>query len=217
MTSEPAIMMETFDLDECPVIQPTWNAAPTQALPVVRMVGQHKRVDSLRWGLVPPWSRDPKIGSRMINARSETAADKPSFRSALRQRRCVVVADGFYEWQRDGETKRPHCIRMREGHPFGMAGLWESWSGQDDEVLETFTILTTAPNELMAPIHDRMPVILPRSQHDRWLSPDLTDPGQVSCLLRPFDSDQMMAFEVSSRVNSPRNNDPDCMRPASEG
>lgn len=208
--------MDTFGLVDPPDARPTWNAAPTQELPVVRAMSDGRKLNNLRWGLVPPWSKDLAIGSRMINARSETAAEKPSFREALRCRRCLIVADGFYEWQRDGDHKRPFCIHLRDRRPFGMGGLWETWSDENEQAVETFTILTTSPNSLLSPIHDRMPVIIPADQHDRWLAHDLQDPGQVACLMVPYPDDEMEAYEVTSRVNSPRNNDEACLMPANE-
>lgn len=205
--------MDVFQLSELPSVRPTWNAAPTQQLPVVRASQAGHRLDHLRWGLVPSWAKDLAIGNRMINARSETAADKPSFRSAFRQRRCLVVVDGFYEWKQEGTHKRPFCIRLENNRPFGLGGLWERWSSPEGEVVETFTILTTTPNHVMESLHDRMPVIIEEEHHERWLATDLQDPGQVACLLGPYPAKSMRSYEVTTRVNSPRNNDEACLAP----
>ena len=168
----------------------------------------------LRWGLIPSWADDPAIGNRLINARAETAAQKLAFRAAMRQRRCLVVADGFYEWQRTGRQKVPYLIRMRDDRPFGFAGLWESWEGPDHSAVESCTILTTEANDLVCPLHDRMPVIIAPSDYDRWLDPAETNAQQLMPLLRPYPSDQMTAYAVNPLVNSPANDEPACIEPA---
>jgi putative SOS response-associated peptidase YedK len=200
---------------------PRFNVAPTQDVPVVRATPPHathpagpsRQIDLLRWGLVPHWAADPSAGNRMINARAETAAERPAFRDAMKRRRCLVPADGFYEWQATPGSKRkqPHLIRMKDDRPFAFAGLWESWR-RGDESLESFTILTTAPNELVAPIHDRMPVIVAPADFDRWLDPTLPGEG-VADLLRPYPAEQMRANAVGTHVNSPSNDDPACAEP----
>ncbi len=200
---------------------PRFNIAPTQSLPIIANVPGPRLIRFARWGLVPSWAKDPKIGSRMINARSETVADKPSFRSPFRRQRCLVPADGFYEWQRVGKAKRPMHIGLDGGGLFAMAGLWERWLPRDapgdaaPEPLHTFTVLTTTPNPLLAPIHDRMPVILPRDAWDLWLSPD--DPGRSALqpLLTPYPAEAMATFEVDTLVNSARNDVPACAAPVS--
>ena len=164
-----SVIAEQFALFEVPPFTARFNIAPTQPVPVIRMrPGPSLRARRgsrelvwLRWGLVPGWAKDPAIGSRLINARAETAAEKPAFRTALRQRRCLVAADGFYEWQQAGRTKQPYFIHLRDDRPFAFAGLWEAWEGADHAWLETCTLLTTGPNDVVRPIHDRMPVILP--------------------------------------------------------
>lgn len=167
----------------------------------------------MRWGLIPSWADDPAIGNRLINARSETAAEKPSFRSAIKQRRCLVPVDGFYEWQATGKkTKQPHLIRLKDGQPFALAGLWERWTAPDGELVESFTILTTDANAMMQPIHDRMPVILSREDYDRWLDAG-TPLEEIKGLLRQFPADQMENFPVSTVVNNPRNEVPECVQP----
>jgi putative SOS response-associated peptidase YedK len=175
---------------------------------------QHRELVWLRWGLVPAWAKDPAIGNRLINARAESAADKPAFRAAMRRQRCLVVADGFYEWQRSSRAKKPYLIRLRGDQPFAFAGLWEAWEASDHSTLETCTILTTDANALVRPIHDRMPVILPASGYAAWLDPAIEDPQQVMPLLVPYASDEMEAKPVGDFVNSPAHDSPRCIEPA---
>lgn len=195
-------------------LEPRFNIAPTQPVAVVRFGPGARQLARLTWGLVPSWARDASIGSRLINARAESVADKPAFRTAFRRRRCLVVADGFYEWRRSGAKKQPFFIRLRDDRPFGFAGLWESWEGADHSSLETCTIITTGPNELMKPIHDRMPVILASDAYERWLDPAVQEPEQLAPLLRSYPSDAMLALPVGTHVNNPRNDDPECIVPA---
>lgn len=187
-------------------LQPRYNAAPTQALPVLLNQGE-RRIQLLRWGLIPSWAKDPTIGNRMINARAETVAQKPSFRAAFQRRRCLVLADGFYEWQKTPQGKVPMRIALKSGEPFAFAGLWEQWTGAQGEPLRTFTIITTTPNALLAPIHNRMPVVLSPEHESQWLD---AAAGQERWLevLRPYPAERMMAYPVSKRVNSPANDDP---------
>ena len=200
-----------FDLDEVRAeLSPNFNVAPTQSVAAVVAEDGSRRLETLRWGLVPSWADDPEIGSRMINARSETAPEKPSFRSAFRRRRCLIPADGFYEWKREEGGKQPFYIRMNDGRPFAFAGLWESW--HDGEVLSC-TILTTSANPLVGEVHGRMPVILPAEDRDAWLDPEAEREELVS-LLRPYPGDDLETFPVSRFVNSPRNNDERCIEPA---
>jgi putative SOS response-associated peptidase YedK len=221
LATAPEVLAEHFDLDEIPDLRPRYNIAPTQNVPAVRLIiedGQRRqrrqrRLHLLRWGLIPSWAKDRSIGNRMINARSETAADKPSFCRALRRRRCLVVADGFYEWQRQGRARQPYLIRMRDRRPFGIAGLWEQWVSPDGEAIESCTLLTTTPNELVGQIHDRMPVILHPKDYDLWLDPQTQDPAALKDLLRPCPADVLEAFPVSTRVNSPALDDPGCIEP----
>jgi len=193
--------------------RPRFNIAPSQD--VLALAGAEDGVGlrSFRWGLVPFWARDPSIGSRMINARSETVAEKPAFRAAFSRRRCLVVADGFYEWKRDGTSKRPHLIRLPSRSPFTLAGLWEQWQ-RGQQVVRSCTILTTAPNRLVATIHDRMPVILSGEERELWLSPG-AGIGDLKALLRPCPEESLELFEVSTRVNSPANDSPECAEPLS--
>ena len=195
-------------------LQPRYNIAPTQPVPVVANDGQ-AQITFFHWGLVPSWAKEISIGEHMINARAETLAQKPSFRAAYRKRRCLILADGFYEWQKEPgrQGKTPMYVRMASGEPFAFAGLWEAWSGQEPP-LYSCTIITTTPNELLAPIHDRMPVILPRSAYKLWLDPEDRLPSALQALLAPYPAAEMTAFPVSPRVNSPANDGPECILPA---
>jgi len=169
----------------------------------------------LRWGLIPSWASDPAIGNRMINARAETAPDKPAFRAAFRRRRCLVAADGFYEWQRSGRGKQPYFFRTRDDRLFAFAGLWESWEGADHLAIESCTILTTEAGEPVLPIHDRMPVILAPGDYDRWLDPAVQRPDALRPLLRPYPPEAMMGSAVGPHVNNPIHDDPRCIEPIS--
>lgn len=201
---------------EVPDLAPRWNVAPTQPVAVVVIPNEGPRtIRTMRWGLVPSWAKDPSIGNRMINARAETLAEKPSFRDALRRRRCLVVADGFYEWVKEGAAKRPVWIHPREGGVLAFAGLWERWTDRaSGEIVETCTIVTTAANGTMAPFHHRMPVILPAAAWDRWLDPKPVDPASLLPLLVPAPDDLLAVRPVSTRVNSPANEGKDLVEPA---
>ncbi|MCB0019705.1 MAG: SOS response-associated peptidase [Anaerolineales bacterium] len=190
-----------------------YNIAPTQPVAAIRTGrnGEGKEWALFGWGLVPSWAKEPSIGSRMINARSETVAEKPSFRAAYKRRRCLVPMDGFYEWQKVDGGKQPHFIHMRDKRPFAVAGLWEFWESPDGSALETCTLLTTTPNELMAELHNRMPVILDPADYNSWL---FGEPGDgLQHLLRPCPAEQMTAYPVSRFVNSPYNDAPECIAP----
>ena len=189
-----------------------YNVAPTQN--VLTVVGDEtRRGGFMRWGLIPHWAKDASIGSRMINARAETVTEKPAFRDALRRRRCLVLADGFYEWQRTNAAKRPMRIVMRSGDPFAFAGLWSVWMDPDGNRVTSCTIITTAANDLLRPIHNRMPVILPKEMEELWLDRDLDDPGALGSVLSPYPDYAMEAYEVSSLVNSVANADPRVVEP----
>lgn len=198
---------------EVPEIAARYNVAPTQDAPVV-VAGEDgsRRLKLMRWGLVPYWAEDPEIGSRMINARSETAAEKPAFRDSFKRRRCLVAADGFFEWQKVPGGKQPYLLRLEGGAPIAFAGLWDRWRGSGGRVLETFTILTTAPNGLVQPIHDRMPVLLPATGRACWLDP-AADPASLGELLAPYPAAAMEAVAVSGLVNSPANDSLECLQP----
>jgi putative SOS response-associated peptidase YedK len=176
----------------------------------VRFDGSHRVLSLMRWGLIPHWADDPKIGYRLINARADTVATKPSFRSAFKQRRCLIAADGFYEWQKRDGAKQPYLIRRADGEPFAFAGLWEHWHGADQEI-ESCTIITTDANDLMRPIHDRMPVILAPADYDRWLDPAVQKADLLQTLLRPLAEGALTAILVSTRVNNPKNDDAKCV------
>ncbi len=185
-----------------------YNIAPTQQVPIV--VGGHAKL--ARWGLIPSWATDPKIGNSLINARADTVADKPSFRHAFKRGRCLVLADGFYEWHKVGKGKQPYFIHRKDDRPFAFAGLSERWS-KGETPLDTFTVITTEPNALMAPIHDRMPVILSKEAYGRWLDPELQDKEELLSFLRPYPGGELIAEPVSTLVNSPRNDSPQCVEP----
>lgn len=197
---------------EAPQYALRYNIAPTQPVGVVRGgSGGTRQWAAMRWGLVPSWAKDLAIGNRMINARAETVAEKPAFRSAFRRRRCLVVADGFYEWRRAGSKKLPYYIQLPDGEPFAFAGLWERWTGAGEPV-ESCTIITTSANETMAALHDRMPVILSASDYDVWLDSELTEPAPLRQLLLPF-ADELTLTPVSTWVNNPRHEGPECLAP----
>lgn len=210
----PQQLVELFGLQEVPQLKPCYNLAPSQLAPVVRNQGDHNRVDLLKWGLVPAWAKDPGIGSQMINARAESVTEKPAFRHALKYRRCIVPVSGFYEWQHDGDHhKQPWLVRQADGTPLCLAGLWEAWKSPDSTLLETFTILTTSANPLLAKIHERMPVILPPDHLHLWLSHNMHDPDLLEPLYRPYPADSLTACKVSDLVNSPQNDSPACCAP----
>ena len=195
------------------LLEPRYNIAPSQEHPVLIVNQDRRMLRMMKWGLVPHWAKDPKIGYKMINARSEGIEEKPSFRGPLKKGRCLVIADGFYEWQKPGKkTKIPYYFRLKSNEPFAFAGLWDLWE-KGDEPLWTFTIITTSPNELMEPIHSRMPVILRESDEARWLDPEITDSKSVLTLLKPYPAQEMECYKVSTIVNSPKNDAPECLIP----
>ena len=191
---------------------PRYNGAPTQ-MAVTVTNGNGRSGSYMRWGLIPSWAESASVGSRMMNARAETVAERPSFRTALPRRRCLVLADGFYEWRRKGSSKRPMRIVMASGEPFAFAGLWDAWRDQMGEVVRSCVIITTPANELLGPIHDRMPVILPRELESLWLGHDIQDPAPLAGILTPYTADEMVVYEVSSLVNSPSNDEPELVAP----
>ena len=205
LTADLGELAGRFEFDgDWEAFERRYNIAPTQEVLTV-VGGEERRGGYMRWGLIPHWAKDPKIGSRMINARTETVAEKPSFRNALRRRRCLVLADGFYEWRRDGKMKTPMRIAMRSGEPFAFAGLWETWRDPDGTVIPSCTIITTTPNDLLSPIHNRMPVILTKEVEDFWLDDSVDDPVALTSVLTPYPDDVMESYEVSSLVNSVAN------------
>ena len=215
-TTPPEAMRRLFKVTgPLPNVPPRYNIAPTQDAPVVRQSkdGGERELVMLRWGLVPSWSQGPDSGYSMINARAETVATKPAFRSAFRLRRCLVPADGFYEWRKVTGAKQPYRITLKDGEPFALAGLWEHWTGPDGYVVQSFTIVVTEANELLRPIHDRMPVILHPADYPLWLGEEPESGVGVGSLLKPFSAEAMVAYPVSKRVSNPRNDDPECIEP----
>ncbi len=195
-----------FGVAEAPGIEPRYNIAPTQFVAVVRAAGGPRQLAMLYWGLVPSWAKEKSIGARMINARSETLGEKPSFRNAYKRRRCLVLADGYYEWQRTGSVKQPYFISFASGEPFGMAGLWERWRDPGTgEPLESCCIVTTSPAPAVAHVHDRMPVIVAPDAYDEWLDPDNLATDRLARLLAPSAAPGLQARAVSRRVNDARN------------
>jgi len=191
---------------------PSYNIPPTKTVVVVGDDGT-RYLTEMRWGLIPSWAKDPSIGNRMINARAETVSTKPAFRAALRKRRCLVVADGFYEWQKEGRGKQPFYIALKSREPFGFAGLWETWTSPDGAEIKSCTIITTEANELLRQIHDRMPVILTGEAEAVWLDPTIQEPARLLPLLKPYPAQEMEAYPVSRLVNLPTYDAPECVLP----
>jgi putative SOS response-associated peptidase YedK len=218
LTAKERYLREHFALDQDPSWAPRWNIAPSQPVPIIRQDAKKtSRTFSLaRWGLVPYWAKNRSMEFRTINAMSETAAEKPAFREAMKLRRCLVPADGFYEWQNIGtKQKQPYNFGLTDDSVFAFAGLWERWRNPANEVVETCTILTTKANPLVADVHDRMPVILKADDYDLWLDPGIANPARVAGYLQPFDSRLMKKYPVSTRVNRAENDDPECAREVS--
>jgi putative SOS response-associated peptidase YedK len=194
---------------------PRYNIAPTQPVPVIRQHPKEpvRQLSLMKWGLIPSWAPIPSVAASMINARSETAATKPAFRDALKSRRCLISADGFYEWRRDGKTKQPFCFEVNEGQLFAFAGLWDRWKDPSGNWIKTCSILTTTTNAVTASVHDRMPVILDPDSYDLWLDPGMTKVEAVSDLLKPCDAERMRCYPVSTRINHVANDDEECSAP----
>ena len=215
LTVDPADLQDTFTNYMFPTrFAPRFNIAPSQ--PVLAIPNDAKnQADFFVWGLIPMWAKDPSIGNRLINARGETVAEKPSFRGSFKYKRCLILADGFYEWKSFGnrKTKTPYFIHMKDRKPFALAGLWDSWESPDGSSLKTCTIITTGPNELMQSLHDRMPVILHPRDHATWLDTSPQTPERLLPLIKPFPTDAMSAYAVSTLVNKPENDSPDLVVP----
>jgi len=216
LAADPTTLSETLPGFEMPdQLSPSYNITPTQDVAVAANHSENK-VEFFHWGLIPSWAKDPRLGNRMINARSETLAEKPSFRTPYKRRRCLVLADGYYEWQKEprGGPKTPFYIRMASDKPFAFAGLWESWyaPGEENPVLSC-TIITCSPNELLQKVHHRMPVILDQDAYGLWLSPSEQTPDDLNHLLQPYPSEEMMSYAVSRLVNQPKNNSSQCILP----
>jgi putative SOS response-associated peptidase YedK len=191
--------------------RPRFNLAPTQMMPVVPNDGQ-RMLDTFRWGLIPGWAKDASIANKLINARCETVAEKPSFRSALKRKRCLVLVDGYYEWKQDTKPKTPFFFHRKDRKPLALAGLWEEWtSPETGEVVRTCCLITTGPNGLVAPIHDRMPVILSKEGQEQWLRPEPQEAVALMPLLVPYAEDALDMYEVARVVNSPSNDVPECI------
>jgi len=218
LKATPEVVADQFHFEELAEISPRYNIAPSQLVACVRITsGSTTREGGmLRWGLIPSWAKDPAIGMKLINARAETVAEKPSFRKSFKQRRCLVLADGFYEWQKEGRVKQPYYIRLKSERPFAFAGLWDHWASADGKTIETCALLTTEPNALMAPIHNRMPVILNPDTYDDWLDPDQQDVVRLATLLGSYPAEEMVANPVSRLVNNARFDDPRCIEALGE-
>jgi putative SOS response-associated peptidase YedK len=211
--SDPFTLAKRFKAEALSELRPRYNVAPTQNIPIVRKEGEKKRFAIAHWGLIPLWAKDTKIGYHTINARAETVASKPAFRNAFRHRRCLIPADGFYEWQviPGFKAKQPWFIILEGRKPMAFAGLWERWRSPEGENLESCSIIVTDANELMRPIHERMPVILAPEDWDVWLESGAKDVQALQNLLKPYPAEDMKAWTVSTKVNSPRNDSVDCL------
>lgn len=218
LTCTPEILAEAFQLEANPDLQPRYNVAPSQWVACVRagLPLRKREAVTLRWGLLPSWAGGHAMEMNLINARAETVAEKPSFRKPFRERRCLVLADGYYEWKREGSRKQPYHIRLNSERPFAFAGLWDRWTGVDGQTIESCAILTTTPNERLASIHDRMPVILPPAAYEPWLDPRLQDVMSLAPFLTSFPADAMIAVPVSRLVNDPRVDDARCLEALDE-
>lgn len=193
-------------------LKPRYNLAPSQEAPVIVASPEGRELALMRWGLVPSWAESEKIGYKLINARAETVAEKPSFRKAFRQTRCLVPSDGFFEWLREGTKKTPYFFHRRDGLPFAYAGLWEHWLSSEGKELRSFSILTTDANACVEPVHKRMPLILDPHNEQSWLNPLITDPASIQALIQPYPADLMERYEVSSIVNKAENDDAACIK-----
>jgi putative SOS response-associated peptidase YedK len=196
-------------------LEPRYNIAPTAVAAVIRIAHPQagRTLEALRWGLIPSWAKDPAIGNRLANARAETVAEKPSFRSAFRKQRCLVPVNGFYEWKQDTKPKQPFYFSLKDSQPFALAALWEYWEPKEakGENVQTFTLITTSSNEVLQPIHDRMPVILDEKDYEAWLNPAQQDVEKLKGYLKPFASEEMQSWKVSTRVNHVGNEGPQCV------
>jgi putative SOS response-associated peptidase YedK len=196
-------LAQAFEVDEVLTVEARYNIAPTQNVLGVRQTADHREATNFRWGLIPSWAKDASMGARLINARSETVTEKPAFREAFKRRRCIIPADGFYEWQRTESKKQPYYFFMKDERPFGFAGLWERWKDTDGDAVESCSILTTEANELLKHFHDRMPVILHPDDYGLWLNDDVREVDSLKELLQPYTASEMRAYPVSTLVNSP--------------
>jgi putative SOS response-associated peptidase YedK len=206
------IIAKLFGIGEWDVdYKPSYNVAPTHDIIIAINKGKRQLTKS-RWGFVPPWAKDISEGYKMINARAETVAERPSFKKAFQKQRCLVLADGFFEWKKEGKNKKPYLVRLKSGQPFAMAGLYNKWISPNGEEICTNTIITTESNDLVRPIHNRMPAILPQDKYADWLSNEIVEPSKLLELLKPFPSDNLEMYEVTSKINSPAFNAPENIR-----
>ena len=213
ITSAPEAIRALFRYWEQPDFPPRYNVAPTQPVPIVRLAAGVRSLALVRWGFVPAWVKDPRNFTLLVNARGESAGDKAAFRNAMQRRRCLFPADGFYEWKAGGERSRPYFVRPRRGGPIAFAGLWETWMGPNGEEVETACILTTAANRGLAPIHDRMPVVIAPEAFDLWLDCAKVDAATAAALIAPAPEDLFEAYEISTAVNRAANDSPDLIAP----
>jgi putative SOS response-associated peptidase YedK len=211
--ASPEALRALFRYEEQPNFPPRYNVAPTQPIAIVRLVDGKRHFALVRWGLLPSWVKDPKTFTLLINARGESAAEKPAFRAAMKRRRCLIPADGFYEWQAAGERKRPFYVHAKSGAPLAFAGLWETWTGPNGEELETAAIVTTRANRTLAPIHERMPVIVPPEGFDLWLDGATVDTTAAAALIQPAPDNLLNAYEISTAVNRTANDNPKLLEP----
>lgn len=210
----PEQLAEIFGLLEFPVFPARYNIAPTQQVAVIRSTADGRnRLDFLRWGLIPSWAKDPSVGRWMINSRCKTVHEKPAFRHAIKFCRCIVVGSGFFEWAQEDNRKVPLYVHLKDGSPMCFAGLWDHWKSPEGETIESCTILTTSSNKLIAPLHDRMPVLLHREEYPLWLNREVTDPEKLKQLYQAYPADLMEIYPVSPLVNSPRNDLPELIKP----
>ncbi len=217
VTATPDVLQALFGYPEQPNFPPRFNIAPTQPIAIVRLMDDKRQFALVRWGLLPSWVKDPKAFTLLINARGESAAEKPAFRAAMKRRRCLIPADGFYEWQAVGGRKQPFYVRAKSGEPFAFAGLWETWTGPNGEELDTAAIVTTRANRMLSPIYDRMPVIVPPEAFDLWLNCAAVDATTASALIAPAPENFFEAYPVSTDVNRTANDDPKLIEPLVAG
>jgi putative SOS response-associated peptidase YedK len=212
LTHSKQYLTERFEVeasDEELEDRPRYNIAPTQQVLIVRKEHGEKvrQLTTMRWGLISSWAKDASIGTRTLNARSETVTTTPAFRESIRRKRCLIPADGFYEWQKMGSVKQPYCFEVGEGDVFALAGLWDEWAGPDGEIIESCTILTTEPNTLVSDLHNRMPVIVPPEKYEVWLDPDVTDFAEIRDILQPYEPTLMRRYPVSTKLNNSKHDD----------
>ena len=217
LTGSAPTLLSHFNVQESVVWDGRYNLTPSQeVLTMVQPAGALRQLRRMRWGLIPSWAKDPTIGNQLINARAETVATKPAFRAAFRERRCLILTDGFYEWEAQGRRKRPWFIRMQDGRPFAFAGLWDRWTDPEGRAVESCTIITTTPNDLIRRFHHRMPVILSPADYDVWLDGEIRDAERLPPLLAPYPPEAMTAYPVSPLVNNPANDSPACQASAGD-